>query len=571
MKNLVVFIANFLLFSFAWVKSFKWRKSVKVVEEVQNKYLMDLLDSNKKTIFGVKYKFHSIRSVKEFQLNVPISSYEDFSNYIVRIADGEENVLTKEKICRFGVSSGSTSASKLIPYNEILLEEFQEGINPWFWFLIKKFPKILFGKTYWSITPIGQKVVYSDGHIPVGFDDDKMYLGRFARWVLNTIQLAPSELSLIKDIDVFRYATLRFLLEERNITWISIWNPTFIILCLSPLKKEIKHLIDDIENGTLSVCLGIDLEIEKSIKSKLKKNPKRALELKMLSQRWGEWEFISKDNEGHNFYELIWPKLQMISCWADGEASNVLPKLAMYFPSITIEPKGLIATEAFVSFPYKSEKSALSITSHFFEFESEEGKDKGKIFLADELSLHKEYSVIVTTGGGLYRYRLNDIIVVLGHERKCPLIRFLKRKDKVVDLFGEKLNEQFVKEVVLGVIEKFGICPKFWLVSPEQLSDDEFAYTFFIQNSDRDATDSILFKISEEIESKLLESYHYNYCRKLGQLGILRTFIISPDEDSDSVFLNSCLDFGQRLGDIKKSVLHSHKHWSKKFQGRFIY
>src|SRR5690606_28873372 len=66
----------------------------------------------------------------------------------------------------------------------------------------------------------------------------------------------------------------------------------------------------------------------------------------------------------------LWPKLSLISCWTDMHARAASERLAKMFPSSRIQPKGLLATEAFVSFPLEGRiGSALAITSHFLEFE----------------------------------------------------------------------------------------------------------------------------------------------------------------------------------------------------------
>ena len=60
--------------------------------------------------------------------------------------------------------------------------------------------------------------------------------------------------------------------------------------------------------------------------------------------------------------------MRLISCWAHGNAARALQHLRAYFPHAIIQPKGVLATEAFVSFPFKNDVSALSLRSHFFEF-----------------------------------------------------------------------------------------------------------------------------------------------------------------------------------------------------------
>ena len=82
----------------------------------------------------------------------------------------------------------------------------------------------------------------------------------------------------------------------------------------------------------------------------------------------------------------------------------------------------------------------LSIRSHFFEFID----DAGELLLAHQIQKGKTYSVVVTTGGGFYRYQLQDVVEVIGHWKQIPRIRFVGKADHISDWFGEKLEERFV-------------------------------------------------------------------------------------------------------------------------------
>jgi hypothetical protein len=527
------------------------------VEAVQAKILRQLISRNAQTEFGLKHSFGTIDSVTAFQKAVPIQSYEDVRPYIDKIADGAQNVLTADSVQRFGVSSGSTSASKLVPYTMSLIAEFQEGIDPWMYHLMRDYPGILGGKAYWSVTPIGERQKFSSGGIPIGFDDERSYFGKLTQWVLGTVMTTPSELAIVEDMDAFRYATLRFLLQEKSLSWVSIWNPTFATLFLNPLTKWFDQLIEDIRTGSMSIDLGVTPEVDASIRKSLIKSPRRAKELAQI-----------RDRKNGSLYEEIWPRLQLISCWAHGNSGEAVKQLQNYFPNVAIQPKGLIATEAFVSFPLRGEASALSINSHFFEFEEVESKT---IRLAHQLEVGGKYSVIVTTSGGLYRYRLNDVIEVLGFEAQCPLIRFVGKQDKVVDICGEKLNEQFVDGVVRQVISRSSNQPNFWMVAPKRSSAQVVEYVLFLQfGNGAIVVNNKLEDTSREIDSALRENFHYDYCRRLGQLEHCKVFLIEADQDAFQCYLTTCTELGQRLGDIKHVALHPYQHWSQKFKGKFI-
>lgn len=556
--NVRVFTANLLWFLYSAVRTRIWRRASKNVEAFQAKILKQLLSKNTQTKFGQKHSFGTIDSVMAFQKAVPVQSYEDIQPFIDEIAAGTSNVLTADSVQRFGVSSGSTSASKLVPYTAALITEFQEGIDPWMYHLMRDHSRILGGKAYWSVTPIGARQRYSSGGIPIGFDDERSYFGKLTQWVLGTVMATPSELALIQDMDAFRYATLRFLLQEKSLSWVSIWNPTFVTLFLSPLEKWFDQLIEDIRTGSMSIYLGVTPEVDALIRKTLKKSPWRAKELERI-----------RDRKNGNLYEAIWPNLKLISCWTHGNSGEAVKQLQTYFPNVAIQPKGLIATEAFVSFPLRDEASALSINSHFFEFEEVESK---VIRLACQLEVRKRYSVIVTTSGGLYRYRLNDVVEVLGFWAECPLIRFVGKQDKVVDICGEKLNEQFVSNVVRQVILRSDPQPSFWMMAPERSSAQLVEYTLFLQFANGMVVEEdVLRGMGQEIDSAFRENFHYDYCRRLGQLGHCKVFLIKADEDPFQVYLTTCTELGQRLGDIKPVALHPYQQWLTKLQGRFIY
>jgi hypothetical protein len=553
MKKISTLLLNCLWFAHSYVVSFPWRYSRRRIKQTQAKLLRSILNKNAGTAFGISHDFKTIKDVDDFRLRVPVRSYEEFEAAIGKMVSGKDDVLTTERIEMFGLSSGSTNASKMIPYTKGLVREFRRGIGAWLYFLFRKYPGALRGKAYWSVTPVGQEKKYSSSGVPIGFDDEGIYFDRLSRWILGKVLIVPSEVSIVRDVDAFRYLTLLFLLKEKNLSWISIWNPTFAILFLEPLRAQMSNLIGDIRNGTLSVELD-DPSLEIKLRLKLGSDSKRADELEKIHKR-----------DSKNLYEEIWPHLRLISCWAHGQAEHAVEKLQHYFPKVEIQPKGLVATEAFVSFPYWKDTSALSTTSHFFEFEESVSK---YIFLAHELKRGLLYSVIITTSGGLYRYRLNDLIRVDGFTGQCPLIVFVGKQDRVVDIFGEKLNEAFVKKVVTDSLSTSGLNPDFWMMAPQNEKTTALPYVLFIKSNKGETAE--LLKLGELIENGLRENFHYDYCRRLGQLDQCKVFLIKFESSPDEIYLKTCAELGQRLGDIKPAKLHTYMNWAEKFEGKMI-
>lgn len=561
LKKLYYFVLNSLL-TISYIKhELIFRYSLSNVEKVQRRLLLIILNNNKETKFGIKHKFSSIREIRDFQRKVSITTYDDYQNYIKLICDAKPCVLTEENIKLLEPTSGSTARSKLIPYTESLKKEFQKGIGPWIFDIYTKRSKLLAGNSYWSITPLTRKTMLKKSKIPIGFDDDTSYFGFFQKFLLNATLAVPNELKNIKDIDSFRYVTLLFLLKNKHISFISIWNPTYINFFLNNLERDIGDLILDIETGEVSYKIKLDSKLRRIITRKLSKDKKRADELREIFNK----QRIVKHSKGESIYEQIWPNLSLISCWDSGNSAHYINEIKRYFPNVEIQGKGLIATEGFVSLPrFNLQFPALSINSHFFEFID---KENNNIKLAHELETGKVYSVIITTGGGLYRYNLNDLVGVKGFYNTTPLIEFLSKEDDISDLFGEKINEEHVNHIFDKLFRKYRIEANFFMLAPEKDKSGKISYVVYLELKNI-LKDSLLLSFSKDFEKNLRKNFHYDYCRKLGQLQNLRLFLITSK--GLECFLKLNQEKGQRLGNVKILAINKNFNWSRKFNGIFV-
>jgi GH3 auxin-responsive promoter len=92
--------------------------------DAQREVLQELVTSAQYTEFGRKYNFSQLFTIKTFKQTVPIHEYEDLKPYIQRIMDGEQNLLWNTPVYWFAKSSGTTSEkSKFIPVSEESLED----------------------------------------------------------------------------------------------------------------------------------------------------------------------------------------------------------------------------------------------------------------------------------------------------------------------------------------------------------------------------------------------------------------------------------------------------------------
>ena len=77
-----------------------------------NEFVIELLRTNANTEYGRLHQFESITSPKQFQKHVPLTTYDDYTEYIERIGEGQPSILTSDPVLMFELSSGSVAASK---------------------------------------------------------------------------------------------------------------------------------------------------------------------------------------------------------------------------------------------------------------------------------------------------------------------------------------------------------------------------------------------------------------------------------------------------------------------------
>lgn len=543
MSTFIPYLANSIWQASSKKAWLRFHQNARIIKTAQAQRLRAILQANQHSQWGQKYHFDAIQSATDFQKMVPLTTYDDYLPWIKQAAAGKPAVLTKDPIKLFELSSGSIAASKLIPYTPSLQWEFNQGIGAWIYDLFQHYPGLKAGRAYWSISPLSQQMQYTSGGIPIGFEEDSAYLGKMGGILENAVMAVPKTIKWIEKMDNFRYLTLFHLLRQENIRIISIWNPTFLTQLLNPLAGWWEQLLNDIQHGSLNLPHPVSPDIHKKLSRSIFPHPLRA---RTLSK-------ISPDEPSS-----IWTELQLISCWMSGPSKSYAQRLQTQFTDIQFQPKGLIATEAFISFPLIGYTgSVLAINSHFFEFIPVGSKTETPL-LADQLEIGQEYEVVVTTGGGFYRYQMNDIVEVVGFYQQVPLIEFVSKSNHISDWFGEKLNEAFVANICKALFQKIRQEPVFYLLAPEDTAST-FRYTLYLECGA--ITNIEIF--AHLLEQNLCENFHYKYARQLGQLAPATIKIIPPG--GEQKYLAQLQSQGMRPGNIKPMCLSNKKGWGKVF------
>ena len=455
--------------------------------------------------FGRDHGLAGVRSLERWRARVPLRDFDDYRAYVLEIEAGEPNVLTSEPVVFMEPTGGSSGTHKLVPYTRRLLAQFSAATLPWVFDLLSSHPRLRRGRAYWAISPPVRRPARTSGGVPLGADDGD-YFPAAARWLLAKTLVAPAAGEI--DVEHWRYATLRALLDASDLALISVWSPSFLTLLADALDEYFGRLLEDLENRV------------------------RASELR---RRFG-------GNAPRDLGEL-WPGLDLISCWTDGYAAAALEPMRRRFPHVEIQGKGLLATEGVVSIPIDGLPGGVAaITSHFLEFLDE----RGEVWMAHELRAGERYEVVLTTAGGFQRYRLKDLVDVVGHIHATPLLRFAGRSDGASDLAGEKLTPLLVEGVLAQVTRELALRSSFTMLAPVPGSPPGYALIAELDDPGR------CRQMAQRVEDLLLELHHYGLCRRLGQLAPIRAM---PITSGALRYEQVCIEAGQRAGSIKPPSL----------------
>jgi hypothetical protein len=321
---------------------------------VQRNVLQGLVTAAQYTVFGKKYRFSKLFSVKEFKQRVPINEYDDLRPYILRMMEGEENILWNSPVSWFAKSSGTTSdKSKFIPVSEESLQEnhFQASKDVLTNYY-RNFPS--------SDLLTGKGLVIGGSHQVNKLNEEIQYGDLSAVLMQNTPfwghWLRTPELSVaVMDEWENKIEKLARLTAEENVTSIA-GVPTWTLLLL-----------------------------------------KRILEIKQK-----------------NCIREVWPNLEL---YINGGVSFI--PYRDQFEKIIGAPINYLeiynASEGFFAAQERPEDDGMTLfTEHGIFYEFMPVEEYGKAFPGtvglDKVVINRNYALVISTTGGLWRYLVGDTI-----------------------------------------------------------------------------------------------------------------------------------------------------------------
>lgn len=398
--------------------------------QAQERLLRQILETNADTEFGRRHGFGDVTSFRKFQERVPISAYEDLEPYITAEMQGRPNQLTKDPPVLFTTTSGTTGKRKYIPMT-------REGKRAkshltWLWLcgLYRDHPGIVGGRILSVVSPEVES--HAPSGVPIGAESGHAY--RTMPGPVRSMYTAPYGVFAIEDYEA-KYYTLLRLAAGQNISCIATVNPSTVLLLGDRLAQHTEPIIRDVRDGSLSAEFSVPQDLRDSLH--LRPDPERARHLERAAAAGG----------GMLRPGLAWPELAAIGCWKGGTVGAYLAKFDTYFPQgPPIRDFGYYATELRGSVPLSDQGDAgtIAIGTNVLEFhpaDDDRAPEGRELLTVDRLQVGQRYFVYVTNASGLYRYDMNDIVEVAGHDGQTPLIRFIQKGKGVVSYTGEKLYE----------------------------------------------------------------------------------------------------------------------------------
>ena len=477
------------------IKLFIYSKRANKMQETCVKRLMR---KNKTTVYGKLHNFKDVKSIEDYQKIVPLSVYDDYDDYVWRMANGEKGLITNMYVRRFTESSGSTGKQKLVP-----LSYWAEWVCQCFSFS----------------APIGCAVKYfgrkgrplppQNGLLTAEIGCRKVKGGTISclssipllnvKPIITLFTTSPREV-LFPDPDSnmdMNYLKLRYALPNKKISYLGTIFITTLESMFFYMEENWEMLCDDIEKGVINDSIKMPEDLRQKFNKKLKPNPKRANELR---------EEFKKGFDSSPIIPRIWPKVGWMYGMGTGSLSFYAKKLRRYIgEDLPMHYLGYTATEAFMAVPIElnSYDYVILPQNGFYEFRPIDQEGYDNLLTIKDLEVGKEYEIILTNMSGFYRYRIMDVIKVTGYYNQSPMITFQYRLNQIANISGEKVSSLAFDEMVANLSEATG--------------DLYIGYSIYADRSTSPGHYKLFLELSEDISEEKKATYNQQFEKYLCQ------------------------------------------------------
>ncbi len=381
---------------------------MKYPNEVQREILTDLIDFSKRTEIGIKNEFSTIKNYRDFKNRLPIINYDDLEPKINKCREGVNNILWPTPIKWFAKSSGTTnSKSKFIPVSLESLEDCHyKGGKDMLSLYFNNNPdsNLLSGK---CLRLGGSQEIYQKGNT---------YFGDLSAIIIDNLPIWAQFSST----------------PSQKTSLIPIW------------EKKIKGIIDESLNENVTSLAGVPSWM-----------------LVLLNK-------ILKDTGKKNVLE-IWPEIEVYFHGGinfdpyKNQYGEILNSNNFKYYEIYNASEGFFAiqdtnnsNELLLMLDYGIFYEFIPINSNKEDFES--------IIPLSEVKIGIKYEIIITTNGGLWRYKIGDVVIFTN--LKPYRIILSGRTKNFINAFGEELMMNNAEKAISIATSKVNVNVIDYTVAP---------------------------------------------------------------------------------------------------------
>ncbi|ASZ10478.1 GH3 auxin-responsive promoter family protein [Chitinophaga pendula] len=385
-------------------------------QQVQQQVFQNLISAAQYTEFGKQYGFSNIFKMDEYKRRVPIHDYDSIKPYIQRVMEGQQNVLWNTPIKWFAKSSGTTAdKSKFIPVTVESLDEchYRSGRDVLSLFY-NNFPD--------SDLLTGKSLVIGGSH--------------------QVNKLAEGGDSYYGDLSAVMLQNMPF---YGNM----IRTPDLSIALMDEWEEKIERMANAVIHENVTSIAGV---------------PTWTL---VLIRRI--FELTGTDNLAD-----VWPNLEL---YMHGGVSftpyreqfaRLIRKPGMYYQETYNASEGFFAAQDVIG-----EEGLLLFLNHgiFYEFMpmEEYGSAEPRTLQLNEVELGKNYALIISTNGGLWRYLVGDTVQFTS---LSPFrIKVSGRTKSFINAFGEELIVENSDRAIAKASEVTGAIVNDYTAAPVYFSE----------------------------------------------------------------------------------------------------
>lgn len=474
--------ANIITWAIIRILTLKGRKSVREIlancaraNDLSRELLMQIVRDNKDTEYGKKYHFDQIHSIEDYKRLVPLSTYDDYAPYIERMVDkGEKNLITTYPIVQYAETSGSIGVPKKIPVSRQSMEIYTKYTITRVtaladaWHREHHHRKLPVGRGFNQLEIVDRTLPDGTPLGNISGSAAKSYKQLFPYYLTSPIPVLYP-----KGYIPMMYLKVRYALADRDTTFLFSVFMTNLVDMMNYIKNNWEMLVEDIRTGTFNEDIKIDEGTKAELMKVTRPDPKRAAELEAEFRKGFDTPIIPR----------IWPKMSFISTIGTGGFSAYTRAMRSFSGDVPIDFQVYGASESMMATCTHIEEPefALLCDSCFFEFLPADAPEGSNDTLnIDQLEVGKEYEVIITNLSGFYRYRIKDVLKVLGFEGQSPKITFSYRKSQLLDLAGDKITESMMDEAIRRTGDDLGVNIIDYCVYPNR-DDSPSHYEFLIE------------------------------------------------------------------------------------------